>query len=342
MIEKTINTRFGVATLNKSGYYEVEQNGKKVNLHKLIYVANYGEVPEGYTIHHKNGVRTDNDPRNLVAMPKRYHNLVHDAYNDNSRRGVKMNNKKLCKTIEKLQEGLNFAREELKELRENNERYVDNIAEKELLIAKKENEIRGYIDELNKLVEENKELAEKSEELRLVLLDAKALLHDAEDEIIILNYEIKNKNKEISNLREEVAGTQKELKQVSKENEELKAQVEEDSKRMDSLDVLLEDIQNDINQLELEECDLKTESEELLEDINGLENSTFGFSESGYNSLPETTKTELKTNALKAFKVRLGDIKARFDEIKSKIGVLQAQYNGICERRQKLQLKGKL
>lgn len=342
MIKKIINTRFGIATLNNSGYYEVDQNGKKVNLHKLIYIANHGEVPKGYTIHHKNGVRTDNDPRNLVAMPKRYHKLVHDSYNDNSIRGVKMNNKKLCKTIEKLQEGLNFAREELKELRENNERYVDNIAEKELLIAEKEKEIFGYIDELNKLVEENKALAEKNEELRLVLLDANALLHEVQDEIIILEYEVKNKDKELSKMGEELEETQNELKQVRKENEELKVQVEEDSKRMDSLDVLLEDIQEELDELKTEECDLQTESEELLEDINGLENSTFGFSESGYNSLPETTKTELKTNALKAFRVRLGNIKARVDEIKSKFGVLQAEYNSICARRQKLQLKGRL
>ncbi len=122
MIKQTINTKYGIATLNKSGYYEVERNGKKVNLHKLIYIANYGEVPKGYTIHHKNGVKISNDPKNLVAMPKRYHKLVHEGYNDNSKRGVKMNNKKLCKTIEKLQESLNFARAELKELRENNER----------------------------------------------------------------------------------------------------------------------------------------------------------------------------------------------------------------------------
>ena len=154
MIEKTINTRFGIATLNNSGYYEVERNGKKENLHKLIYLANNGEIPEGYTIHHKNGVKTDNDPRNLVAMPKRYHKLVHDGYNDKSKRGVKMNNKKLCKTIEKLQEGLNLARAELKELRENNDKYCDNVAEKELIIAEKEKEILEYKERIEKLIED--------------------------------------------------------------------------------------------------------------------------------------------------------------------------------------------
>lgn len=342
MIKRTIDTRFGIATLNKSGYYEVEQNGKKVNLHKLVYVANYGEIPEGFTIHHKNGVKTDNDPKNLVAMPKRYHKLVHDSYNDDSKRGVKMNNKKLCKTIEKLQEGLNFAREELKELRENNERYIDNIAKKELLIAKKEKEIRGYIDKLNKLVEENKELAKKNEELRLVLLEVGALLHEAEDEITILNYEIRNKDKEISNLRDEAVETQNELKQLKKENGELKAQVEEDGKRIDSLEIFLEDIQDDVNQIELEECDLQVETNELIEDMDNLENSTFGFSEAGYNTLPETTKTELKENAYKAFELRLVDIKVRLDELKSKGDKLKAAYNWICERRQKLQLEGKL
>ena len=30
MIEQKISTRFGIATLNKSSYYEVEQNAKKI------------------------------------------------------------------------------------------------------------------------------------------------------------------------------------------------------------------------------------------------------------------------------------------------------------------------
>jgi chromosome segregation ATPase len=340
MIKKKINTKYGIATLNKNGYYEVERNGNKVNLHKLIYIANNGEVPKDYTIHHKNGVKTDNDPRNLVAMPKRYHKLVHDGYNDNSKRGVKMNNKKLCKTIEKLQEGLNFAREELKELKENNERYTDNLAEKELLIAEKEKEILDYKEKLEKLVEENKELAERNKELRLVLLDVEALLQEANDEITILNYEIRNKDKELAETKEELKTTHKELQKISKENQELKTKVEEDSKRIDNLDILMNDLQDEINEVLNEEDELRTETEELIDDIDNLENSTFGLTEAGFNSLPEEAKIEFRRNASKAIEHRLLDIRVRFDKLKGRHGELQALYNGICRRRQKLQLNG--
>lgn len=342
MIEKTINTRFGIATLNNSGYYEVERNGKKENLHKLIYLANNGEIPEGYTIHHKNGVKTDNDPRNLVAMPKRYHKLVHDGYNDKSKRGVKMNNKKLCKTIEKLQEGLNFARAELKELKANNERYSDAVAEKELIIAEKEREILKLLKENEEAIKENKELKEKAQELRLVLLDVQALLQEAEDEITILNYEVKNKDNELSKTKEELEETRSELQQINKENKELKTQIEEDSNRIDSLGLVLSDLQDEINEVVTEEDDLQTETEVLIDDIDNLENSTFGLSESAYNSLPEATKTEFKRNATKAIELRLVDIRVRFDKLKGRHGELQALYNGICRRRQRLQDKGVL
>lgn len=35
--------------------------------------ANSRQVPEGYVIHHINGIRSDNRPENLLAMPKRNH-----------------------------------------------------------------------------------------------------------------------------------------------------------------------------------------------------------------------------------------------------------------------------
>lgn len=342
MIEKTINTRFGIATLNKNGYYEVEENGRKVNLHKLIYIANNGEIPEGYTIHHKNGVKTDNDPRNLVAMPKRYHKLVHDGYNDKSKRGVKMNNKKLCKTIEKLQEGLNLARAELKELRENNDKYCDNVAEKELLLAEKEKEILEYKETIEKLIEENKELGEKNKELRLVLLDVQALLQEAEDEITILEYEKKNQEKELVKTKEELEETHKELQQINEENKELKKQIEEDSNRIDSVELMLNDIQDEVNEILDEEEDLRVETEDLMNDINNIENNNFGFTEAGFRSLPDEVKADIRKQAKESFEERLINIKIRFDKLKGRQGELQALYNGICRRRQKLQNNGVL
>lgn len=280
--EKTIDTRFGIATLNKSGY------------------------------------------------------------NDKSKRGVKMNNKKLCKTIEKLQEQINFARKELKELRENNGRYSDAIAEKELIIAEKEREILKLLKENEEAIKENEELKEKAQELRLVLFDVQALLQEAEDEITILNYEVKNKDNELSKTKEELEETRTELQQINKENKELKTQIEEDSNRIDSLDLMLNDIQEEVNEILEEEEDLRVETEDLMNDINNIENNNFGFTEAGFRSLHEEVKADIRKQAKESFEGRLLNIRIRFDKLKGRQGELQALYNGICRRRQRLQGKGVL
>jgi len=42
--------------------------------HRLVWEQEHGKpVPEGYVIHHLNGIKTDNRPCNLVAIPKPQH-----------------------------------------------------------------------------------------------------------------------------------------------------------------------------------------------------------------------------------------------------------------------------
>ena len=78
----TIRTKFGNASLSKKGYYvihsrEFGNRGKK--LHRLIWEDFYGcKIPEGYVIHHKNNIKTDNCILNLQLMREYDHNSLHN------------------------------------------------------------------------------------------------------------------------------------------------------------------------------------------------------------------------------------------------------------------------
>ena len=54
---------------HKDGYYQFDlcKNGKAKNflLHRLVYEAHNGSIPEGMCIDHINGIRTDNNIENL-------------------------------------------------------------------------------------------------------------------------------------------------------------------------------------------------------------------------------------------------------------------------------------
>lgn len=73
----TAINRFGkkVGYKQKNGYMYVSINGKQVLMHRFVYEAFNGEIPEGYEIDHKNTVRDDNRLENLrLATPKENRN----------------------------------------------------------------------------------------------------------------------------------------------------------------------------------------------------------------------------------------------------------------------------
>ena len=46
--------------------------------HIVAYENHIGtRVPEGYAVHHINGIKTDNDPSNLTMMPHGEHTILH-------------------------------------------------------------------------------------------------------------------------------------------------------------------------------------------------------------------------------------------------------------------------
>ena len=58
---------------NKGYWY----NGKHGMLHRYIYTKHNGSIPEGYLVHHDNENKTDNSPKNLIAMTIGEHTRLH-------------------------------------------------------------------------------------------------------------------------------------------------------------------------------------------------------------------------------------------------------------------------
>ena len=51
---------------------------QSISVHRELYKAFKGAIPEGYVIHHQNFCSLDNSLNNLVLLTKKEHNLVHN------------------------------------------------------------------------------------------------------------------------------------------------------------------------------------------------------------------------------------------------------------------------
>lgn len=80
-----INTKFGKAHLEK-GYYVIKtskEGNHNRSLHRLIFEDFYGPIPEGYHIHHKNKITTDNCILNLQMLRSSEHKHIHSVGENN-------------------------------------------------------------------------------------------------------------------------------------------------------------------------------------------------------------------------------------------------------------------
>lgn len=106
MNNKEMITKFGKGKLNNKGYIVIT-SGKEGNnmkfLHRLIYENHYGEIPDGYVVHHKNGVKTDNRIENLKCIKRSEHTSLHNK-GENNMYGKKHTVKSRKKMSEKAKE----------------------------------------------------------------------------------------------------------------------------------------------------------------------------------------------------------------------------------------------
>lgn len=71
-----ILTRDGYVLINGVSHHRVRKHGYVLE-HILVWEQVHGKpLPEGWLIHHLNGIKSDNRPQNLVAMPKKKHYIV--------------------------------------------------------------------------------------------------------------------------------------------------------------------------------------------------------------------------------------------------------------------------
>ena len=83
-----MNTPFGKAYQRKDGYYQISSGihqGKL--LHRLIYEENFGPIPEGFHVHHRDMNKENLDPNNLILLSKSNHHKLHFNMINNPRWG---------------------------------------------------------------------------------------------------------------------------------------------------------------------------------------------------------------------------------------------------------------
>ena len=67
----------GGKILAANGYIRVRHNNDYVLEHRKVWEDTYGIIPNGFQIHHKNGIKTDNRIENLTLLSNTEHQKLH-------------------------------------------------------------------------------------------------------------------------------------------------------------------------------------------------------------------------------------------------------------------------
>ena len=86
-MNKTLHTKFGTATINNHGYYQItsrKEGHKGKLLHRLLFEDFYNiTLLKNYSVHHKDGNKLNNCILNLQLLPRIIHHKLHSSGKNN-------------------------------------------------------------------------------------------------------------------------------------------------------------------------------------------------------------------------------------------------------------------
>ena len=143
----------------KNGYYIIWDQSSKysyddgtVYVHMLVADKKYGNIPEGYTVHHIDRNRLNNDPSNLMILPMSDHTTLHEYMKKYPEVYDERDENKLLEVVEYVK--INGMYDKETEFDKWLDWYRDNIYRKIKLEKSKENPddnlLDSYYEELKK------------------------------------------------------------------------------------------------------------------------------------------------------------------------------------------------
>jgi hypothetical protein len=83
MGKRGIKSKYGLewGSPTKKGYIRAycSISGRQRMLHNIIWEREYGTIPKGYQVHHKNGIKSDNRIENLELLSALEHKRLHSG-----------------------------------------------------------------------------------------------------------------------------------------------------------------------------------------------------------------------------------------------------------------------
>jgi hypothetical protein len=76
-------------TLRPNGYFSLTTDDRAL-MHRYVWEKEIGKIPDGWDIHHKNNIKTDNRIENLECLPKSEHTRKYSPRNNQYTKGRKI------------------------------------------------------------------------------------------------------------------------------------------------------------------------------------------------------------------------------------------------------------